>query len=263
MRKITEKIAIIAQVCITLIFVVTSLLYIVGVIPYNEGVIDNGVFVSLLIILAVAYGLLSAYIIYVNFSEAEYLRQILLFCDSESATHANVKVVRNVVRSCAKKVRGLRVRKTKIRLDEKQGFGITIKVDASTHNVSQSIDTLRCLVADAFKNTLGLTFNSINFVIRRLKSSYKPDVEKAEKLAKTLTQQRELSADIYEQPFQDNCQTCNTDDENMGNTDPKDAQVVKDIREQINGDNHSDDETGGETSPQDDEADGDETDDKD
>ncbi|MCH5156616.1 MAG: hypothetical protein J1G02_01915 [Clostridiales bacterium] len=234
MRKITEKIAIIAQVCITLIFVVTTILYIMGLIPYNEGLRDNGVFVTLLVLLATIYGLLSAYIIYVNFSESEYLRQILLFCDSESATHANVKVIRNIVRSCAKKVKGIRVRKTKMRLDEKQGFGITIKLDANTHKVSESVDKLRCLIADAFKNTLGLTFNSINFVIRRLKSSYKPDVEKAEKLAKTLTQQRELSADIYEQPFQDNCEACKKADDNMNsNAETSDIEVVDSIREQL------------------------------
>ena len=208
MRKITEKISIVAQVCITLIFVVTTILYITGVIPYNEGLMDNGVFVMLLVILAIVYGLLSAYIIWVNFSESEYLRQVLLFCDSESATHASVKVVRNIVRSCAKKVSGVRVRRVKIRLDEKQGFVITLKVNVSGNEVSASIDKLRCLVADSFKNTLNLTFNSINFEIRRLKSHYTPNVERAEKLAKTLTEQRELSADIYEQPFQDNCEKC-------------------------------------------------------
>ena len=200
MRKITEKIAICVQVCITLIFVVTTLLYITGIIPNNDGLRDNGVFVTLLIILTIVYGLLSAYIIWINFSEGEYLRQVLLYCDSESATHANVKVIRNIVKSCAKKVNGIRVRKTKIRMDEKQGLGITVKIVANTHNVSQSIDKLRCLIADAFKNTLGLTFNSINFIVNKLKSSYKPNEEKAEKMAKTLTQQRELSADIYEQP---------------------------------------------------------------
>lgn len=242
MRKITEKIAIVAQVCITLIFVVTTILYITGAIPSSEGFLDNGIFVTLLVILAITYGLLSAYIIYINFSESEYLKQILLFCDSESATHANVKVIRNIVRSCAKKVNGIRVRKTKMRLDEKQGFGITVKIDVSTHNVSQSIDKLRCLIADAFKNTLGLTFNSINFVIRRLKSSYKPDVEKAEKLAKTLTQQRELSADIYEQPFQDNCEACKKADEDMeSNSEADDVEAVENIREQLheNGQNAS------------------------
>ena len=242
MRKITEKIAIVTQVCITLIFVVTTLLYITGVVPYNEGIIDNGVFVTLLIILAITYGLLSAYIIYVNFSESEYLRQILLFCDSESATHANVKVIRNIVRSCAKKVHGIRVRKIKMRMDEKQGFAITVKINVNTHNVSQSVDKLRCLLADAFKNTLGLTFNSINFVIRRLKSSYKPDVEKAEKMAKTLTQQRELSADIYEQPtspvgrLEELCENCEP-----SNFDPDDIKAVEEIREQLheNGQNAS------------------------
>ena len=234
MRKITEKISIVAQICITLIFVVTTILYITGVIPYNDGVIDNGVFVSLLVILAIAYGLLSAYIIYVNFSDSENLRQILLFCDSESATHANARVIRNIVKSCAKKVSGIRVRRIKMKLDEKQGFGITIKIDVSTHSVSQSVDKLRCLVADAFKNTLGLTFNSINFIIRRLKSSYKPNVEKAEKLAKTLTQQRELSADIYEQPFQDNCEACKKADADVeSNSDIDDEKVVEDIREQL------------------------------
>ena len=212
MKKITEKIAIVAQICITLIFVVTTLLYITGVIPYNEGFIDNGVFVTLLIILAITYGLLSAYIIYVNFSEYETLRQVLLFCDSESSTRANVKVVRNIVRSCAKKVSGIRVRKVKMRLDEKQGFVITLKVNVSGENMSVTIDKLRCLIADSFKNTLNLTFNSINFEIRRLKSHYTPNVERAEKLAKTLTEQRELSSDIYEQPFQDNCD-CHQDAE--------------------------------------------------
>lgn len=205
MRKVTEKIAIVAQICITLIFVVTTLLYITGVIPYNEGLIDNGVFVTLLIILAITYGLLSAYIIYVNFSEYEALRQVLLFCDSESSTRASVKVVRHIVRSCDKRVEHIRVRKVKMRLDEKQGFVITLKVNVSGNEFSQAIDKLRCLIADSFKNTLNLTFNSINFEVRRLKSHYTPNVERAEKLAKTLSEQRELSADVYEQPFQDNC----------------------------------------------------------
>lgn len=210
MRRITEKIAIVAQICITLIFVVCTLLYITGVIPYNDGLLDNGVFVMLLIILAATYGLLSAYIIWINFSESENIRQVLLFCDSESATHANAKVVRNIVRSCAKKVSGVRVRRVKMRVDEKQSLVLTLKVDVSTNEVAASIDKLRCLVADSFKNTLNLTFSSVNFVIRRLKTRYKPNVERAEQLAKKLSEQRELSADIYEQPFEDNCEKCNS-----------------------------------------------------
>ena len=210
MRKITEKIAIVAQICITLIFVVSTLLYVLGVIPYNDGVLNNGVFVTLLVILAVTYGLLSAYIIYLNFSEYATLRQVLLFCDSESSTRASVGVVRRIVRGCDKKVAGIRVRRVKMRMDEKQGFVITLKVDIFGDQLSVSIDKLRCLIADSFKNTLNMTFNSINFEIRRMKSRYTPNVERAEKLAKTLSEQRELSTDIYEQPFQDNCEKCDT-----------------------------------------------------
>ncbi len=244
MRKIAEKVAIIAQIIITFVFVTTTLLYLFNVIPENTALANNGVLATLIAVLAIVYLLLSGYIIYVNFSEKENLRSILLHCDSESATHAGTKVVKNIVRSCAKKVNGVRVKKMKVRLDEKNGLVFTLKVNVSTHNVSESIDVLRCLIADAFKNTLGLTFSSINFVIKRLKTHYKPDVEKAEKLAKTLTQQRELSADIYEQPFVDNCEECAKADENAeSNSEQKDVEAVREIREKLhdNGQNKTDD----------------------
>ena len=212
MRKITEKVAIVAQICITLVFVITTLLYIANIIPERQAFANNGMIATLIVVLSILYLLLSVYLLYVNFSEREALRQVLLFCDSESATHANVKVVRNIVRSCARKVDGIRVKRVKMRLDEKQGFVITLRVNASGDNLSFSIDKLRCLIADSFKNTLNLTFNSINFEVRRLKSRYTPDVTRAEKLAKTLTEQRELSSDIYEQPFQDACEECGKDD---------------------------------------------------
>lgn len=232
MRKIAEKVATVAQVCITFVFVLTTLLYIFNIIPENAA-LNNGVLGTLIGILAVVYLLLSGYIVYANFSENETLRQVLLHCDSESATHANVKVIKNIVKNCAKKVNGVRVRKIKMRLDERNGVLATFKVDVATHNVSESIDILRCLIADAFKNTLGLTFNSVNFVIRRLKSSYRPDLDKAEKLAKTLTQQRELSADIYEQPFADNCAECTESDDAQGDIDSDDLDAVHEIREQL------------------------------
>ena len=226
MRKITEKVAIIAQICITLVFVITTLLYIFNVIPENTALSNNGVLATLIAILAVVYLLLSAYIVYVNFSETENIKQILLFCDSESATRASVKVVNNIVRSCAKQVDGIRVKKTKMRLDERRGIVVTLKIDVSADSVSQSIDKLRCLIADAFKNTLGLTFNSINFEIRKLKTRYKPDVERAEKMAKTLSEQRELSTDIYEQPTSAHLD-CEGDTDDTDNAQFDDDQTVQ------------------------------------
>lgn len=233
MRRLAEKVALVAQICITLVFVVTTLLYMSNVIPENTALANNGILATLIIILSIIYGLLSVYLVYMNFSERENLRQILLYSDSESATHANAKVIRNIVRSCARKVKGVRIRKAKMRLDEKQGFVVTLKIDVNAHYVSHAIDKLRCLIADSFKNTLGLTCNSINFEIRRLKSRYKPDVEKAEKLAKTLTEQRELSSDIYEQPFQDNCEACKNKNEEMDNDKRNIADDVKELRERL------------------------------
>lgn len=233
MRRLAEKVALVAQICITLVFVVTTLLYMSNVIPENTALANNGVLATLIIILSIIYGLLSIYLVYMNFSERENLRQILLYSDSESATHANVKVIRNIVRSCARKVKGIRIRKAKMRLDEKQGFVVTLKIDANAHYVSHSIDKLRCLIADSLKNTLGINCNSINFEIRKLKSRYKPDVEKAEKLAKTLTEQRELSADIYDQPFQDNCESCKNKDDEEDIDKREVADDVKDLRERI------------------------------
>ncbi len=233
MQKIAEKVAIVAQICITFVFVVTTLLYLFNVIPENAALANNGVLGTLVAVLAVVYLLLSGYIVYINFSDAESLRQVLLHCDSESATHANAKVIKNIVKSCCKRVDGVRVRRVKMRTDEKHGLIVTLKVDISTHNMSQSIDVLRCLLADAFKNTLGLTFNSINFVVRKLKNRYKPDINKAERLAKTLTQQREISADIYDQPFTDNCEECAKADDQASNAEQEDLDAVQDIRQQL------------------------------
>lgn len=207
MLKIAQKVAVVAQICISLVFVVTTLLYLFNAIPENSTLYDNGLSGPLVAILALVYLGLSAFLIYVNFSQCESLRQVLLHCDSESATHADAKVVKKLVKSCAKKADGIRVKKIKLRLNEQNGLIADLKVDVS-RGVTDSVDVLRCLLTDAFENALGLTLASVNFEIRRLKSGYKPNVEKAEKLAKTLTRQRELSADAYEQPFENSCDNC-------------------------------------------------------
>lgn len=225
MRKITEKVAVVAQISIALVFAVTAMLYLFNALP-NSAAAENGMFGTLIAILAVVFAALSAYIVYFNFSENEALKQVLLHCDSESATHADAKVVKKLVKSCAKKADGIRVKKIKLRLNEQNGLIADLKVDVS-RGVTDSVDVLRCLLTDAFENALGLTLASVNFEIRRLKSGYKPNVEKAEKLAKTLTRQRELSADAYEQPFENSCDNCDlakegeTGDENAPSETPR------------------------------------------
>lgn len=208
MRKLTEKVALVAQICITLVFAIITLLSVTNVF-YDEGYTynnatfqNNGVLTSLIAVLFVAYLGLSAYMIYVNFSERENLKRVLLFCDSESSTHTTTKVVHKIISECAKQTEGIKVKKTRIRPDEKQGFAINLKINVNADNVSQVIDTFRCMLADSFKNTLGLTFNSINFEVVKLNTRYVASVSKANELAEKLGDQREVATEIYNEPLE-------------------------------------------------------------
>lgn len=201
MRKLAEKVAIVAQICITMVFAITTLLDLTMVLPNEETIYNNSVLTTLIIVLFVVYLGLSAYLIYINFSEKENVKRVLLFCDSESATTTNTKVVRNIVNSCAKQAQGVTVKKTKIRADDKKGFALTLKVNVNADNVAQTIDTLRCLLADSFANTLGLNFNSINFEVNKLQTRYVPSLPHAEEKAEQLGDQREVTTEIYNEPL--------------------------------------------------------------
>ena len=66
MRKLAEKVAIVAQICITMVFAITTLLDLSTVMPEGETIYDNGVLKTLIIVLFTVYLGLSAYILYVN-----------------------------------------------------------------------------------------------------------------------------------------------------------------------------------------------------
>ena len=218
MRKLAEKVVIVAQICITLVFAIITLLNMTAVFPENEIAVNNGVLTSLIIVLFLLYLGLSVYLIYVNFSERENVKQVLLFCDSESATRTTAKEVKNIVNSCAKQTTGITVRKTKIRSDEKKGFAITLRVNVNADNVAETIDTFRCLLADSFKNTLGLSFNTINFEINKLQTRYVPNVPTAEEKAEKLGDQREVTAEIYDNPLDNEIELNAPDEEQKDET---------------------------------------------
>lgn len=212
MRKLAEKVVIVAQICITLVFAVTALLNTANVFnnmydgdySFNGRetvVLDNGVLTSLIWVLFLTYLGLSAYILYVNFSERENLKRVLLFCDSQSATHTTTKVVHRIIADCAKRSEGITVKKTRIRPDEKQGFNINLKVKINSDNVAEAVDPFRCMLADSFKNTLGLTFNTINFEVIKLNTRYTANEKLAEEQAEKLGDQREITSEIYNEPM--------------------------------------------------------------
>ena len=171
MKKIAEKVALVALVCVTLVFVLTTLLYVTGVIAAE----NSNVVIILMSVLTAVYAGLSAYLLYVNFSERENLKEILLFSDTGSATHTSVKVVKNIVEGCARQVEGIEGRHVRIRADEKGGFVAIVSVKATAENVTPAIGKLRELLADSFARTLNLTFSSINFNVDRLNGKYVPN----------------------------------------------------------------------------------------
>lgn len=175
MKKIAEKVVLVAQICITLVFVLTTVLYMTGVLAYTNTEGSNGVTFILIIVLAIVYVALSAYMLYVNFSERESLKKILLFADCHSSTRTNIKVLYNVVRGCEEKVDGISVKKLRVRTDEKGGLIAIFNVKVSADNIAKSIDDLRCLLVESFRETFGLTFNAVNFEIDRLKGKYQPN----------------------------------------------------------------------------------------
>lgn len=202
MKKLAEKVALVAELCIAVVFILTTILYLTNAIPQQTDWQSNGVLVVLMIVLAVIFVAIAAYLLYVNFSCRENLKQILLFCDSKSATHTNTKVLGNIVSGCAKQVDGVTVHKIRVCADEKGGFIATLNVKVTVDNVAESINKLRCLLTESFKNTLGLSFNTINFNIERIRGRYEPKEKRAEVAAETLTQNQEATSANYEQPLQ-------------------------------------------------------------
>lgn len=179
MKKIAEKVALIALTCITFVFALISVLYAADVIPHRDAA-DNGVAIILLSVLGAIYVGLAVYLIYVNFSEKINVKRIMLFYDAESATRANSKVIDNIVNGCAKQIEKIKVRKTKIRVDDKLGLIATVHVEAAAEDITDVISQLRNLLVTSFKDTLGLKFNAINFEIDKLSKKFVPKANRAE-----------------------------------------------------------------------------------
>lgn len=201
MKKLAEKVALVAELCIAFIFILTTILYMVNAIPQQAEWRENGVMSVVMIVLAIIFLGIAAYLLYINLSDRENLKRILLFSDSGSATHTNIKVIDNIVSGCAKQVDGIAIRKIRINADEKGGFIASIYVKVGVDNVAESINKLRCLLTESFKNTLGISFNTINFHIEKLRGKYVPNVKKAEENAEQLTQKQAESAENYETPL--------------------------------------------------------------
>ncbi|MBO5867057.1 MAG: hypothetical protein J6Q55_03300 [Clostridia bacterium] len=198
MRKIAEKVALVAQICLAVIFVIVALLYVLGVIPQATWQ-EHAVIFVVLAVFAVLFVATSIYLIYMNFSELQNLKRILLYADSKSATTTTLGVVNKIARGCSDKIEGVHIKRTKIRADEKKGYVAMFTVEISAQSVSPSLEQLRCLIEDTFRETLGLVFNTITFEVAKIKQP-KADVKKAQKRAQAIADGASEVQDIYQNP---------------------------------------------------------------
>lgn len=199
MIKIAEKVALVAQICVAVVFVIVAMLYAFGVTVQME-LPSNAVAVVVMIILAVVFAGTSIYLLYVNFSESQNVKRMLLYADSKCATTTTLKVVNKIARNCADKIDGVRIKKTKIRADEKKGYVATFTVQISATSVTPYLEQLRCLIEDSFKDTLGLVFNTITFEIDKLTSQPTANVAQAKERAQAITENTDQVQDAYENP---------------------------------------------------------------
>ncbi len=206
MKKVAEKVVLVAQICITLVFVLTTILYMTGVlanINADGTVADNSITLILMIVLAVVYVALSAYILYVNFAERESLKRILLFADCDSSTRTNIRVLKNVVKGCSDQVEGISVRKLRVRTDERGGLVAIFNVKVSADNIAKSVNDLRTLLVESFRETFGLTFNAVNFEIDKLSGKYQPNDKAEESTVSEEKQEDEVQQETPDQSVEE------------------------------------------------------------
>ncbi len=174
MKKLAEKVALVALVCITFVFVLLAILYATNVIPQKE-IADNAVAIVVLSVLSAMYVGLSVYLLIVAFSEALNVKRILLFYDAESTTRASHKVVANIVKGCTKEFPQLKVKKAVFRVDDKMGLIANIDVESLVaEDIAIYIPKLRSLISQSFQDALGLRFNAINFDVVKLTKKFTP-----------------------------------------------------------------------------------------
>lgn len=174
MKKIAEKIALVALICITFMFVLLAVLYASDVIP-QKAAADSGATIVVLSVLAAMYIGLSVYLLLLNFSEVFNVKRILLFYDAEMTTRASHKVVKNIIRGCAKEFPQFKIRRTVFRVDDKMGLVANISLESVVaEDINNYLPQLKNLLVQSFAESLGLKFNAINFDVVKLSKKYTP-----------------------------------------------------------------------------------------
>lgn len=204
MRKIADKVVLVAHISISAIFVLVTILMFVNIIPltFDNGLlIIDGFVMAMVMILAGIYLVLTAYLLYSAFAQRNVVKQVLLYADEYNETNATSTVIRRIANDSAKCVKGVKVKKLRITAGEKGKLNMRLTVVVDSDDVAYTIDTLRCLLVEHYNSVLSLTFDSIDFNITRVNSNTVPDIDKAHTQAEALRASRIVVQEIAEQPI--------------------------------------------------------------
>ncbi len=204
MRKIADKVVLVAHISISAIFVLVTILMFINVIPltFDNGLlVIDGFVMALVMILAGIYIALTGYLLYSAFAQRNVVKQVLLYADEYNETNATSTVIRKIANSSAKLVNGVKVKKLRITAGEKGKLHMKLTVTVQSDDVAYTIDTLRCLLVEHYASVLSLTFDSIDFNITHINSNNIPDIDKAQKQAEVLRAGRVIIQEISEQPL--------------------------------------------------------------
>jgi hypothetical protein len=201
MKKVTEKVSVASFVALSLIFLLVSLLTYLNVIPMQ--ITSDGVFavdwvvVVILLILGVIWVLLAVYILWNNFAFRNALRYVTLYSDRASSTKATSRVIKRLAVSAAEQVDGVKIKKISMSSNDHLGLNLKLVVDVRNDDVAYSIDTLRYLLADKYREVLGLEFALIDFQVKRIKSKHSGDIGRAQAQAQEMQQKRQACSSSF------------------------------------------------------------------
>ncbi len=212
MKKLAEKVAIVALICISFVFVLLAVLYATNVIPQIE-VENNSVAIVVLSVLSVLFVGLSVYLLIVNFSEVINVKRIVLFYDANTTTRASYKVVNNIVYGCAKEFPQLKIKRTTFRVDDKMGLVANIYLESLVaEDIAIYVPKLRNLLEQSFSEAIGLKFNAINFEVTKLSKKFTPADTLVEAANQTPAQEAAPVEEeaVAEQPATEQTETTDT-----------------------------------------------------
>ncbi len=204
MRKIADKVVLVAHISISAIFVLVTVLMFTNVISLTIEaglIVIDGFVMAMVMTLVGIYLALTAYLLYSTFAQRNVIRQVLLYADEYNETNANSTVIRRIANDSAKLVKGVKVKKLRITAGEKGKMHMKLTVNVNSNDVAYTLDTLRCLLVDHYYKVLTLKFDSIDFAIAKVTSDNMSDLDKATMQADALKAGRVVIQEIEEQPI--------------------------------------------------------------